>query len=462
VNNEHARAGLRRKQGFVAAAVVPLVAIACAATACAAQSDPEADDAPNAFSLASLAPTTPDEHNPWMKGVDPSRLKIGEEVRLPDEDAMFQDMVSSIHQMQDAMASKNGGVGRAFHQKPHACLLGELHVSPPPRPEMAVGLFAKAATYPTWIRLSNGRGIKQADKAPDVQGVALKVMKVPGTKLLAGEESAVTQDFLAISSSVQPTADVQHFIQFQSAVTEAERLGEDPSLHLGSDLTLKFPGLDLGPLNRLFAQGAFLMNPDNRRTVNFFVLHAVPTALTHGSMLGEQFFSGGAIALGLNAGDPMKASARQAAEFRFVGGELANGSCRPVTQSPDRSDDNYYRSDLTRRLRAGVGCFDVQLQLQNDASKQFIEDASVEWREADSPFVSVGFVTVEATDLGAEGVKAQEDFCEGLGFTPWHTLPEHRPLGNMMRARRVVYEGSRQHRAGRDEPTGDEFTTTAP
>jgi hypothetical protein len=32
----------------------------------------------------------------------------------------------------------------------------------------------------------------------------------------------------------------------------------------------------------------------------------------------------------------------------------------------------------------------------------------------------------------------------------------------MMRARRVVYEGSRQHRSGAAEPTGDELTTVTP
>ena len=56
----------------------------------------------------------------------------------------------------------------------------------------------------------------------------------------------------------------------------------------------------------------------------------------------------------------------------------------------------------------------------------------------------------------------KHEFCQKLGFSPWHALREHRPLGNIMRARRLAYEGSREHRGGMDEPTGDEFQIDAP
>ena len=34
---------------------------------------------------------------------------------------------------------------------------------------------------------------------------------------------------------------------------------------------------------------------------------------------------------------------------------------------------------------------------------------------------------------------AQRAFGENLSFTPWHSLPEHRPLGGINRARKIVY-----------------------
>jgi hypothetical protein len=34
----------------------------------------------------------------------------------------------------------------------------------------------------------------------------------------------------------------------------------------------------------------------------------------------------------------------------------------------------------------------------------------------------------------------QNEFCENLSFTPWHALPEHKPLGVTNRLRKVIYD----------------------
>ena len=31
------------------------------------------------------------------------------------------------------------------------------------------------------------------------------------------------------------------------------------------------------------------------------------------------------------------------------------------------------------------------------------------------------------------------EFCQNLAFNPWHSLPEHRPLGGINRLRKAVY-----------------------
>jgi hypothetical protein len=48
---------------------------------------------------------------------------------------------------------------------------------------------------------------------------------------------------------------------------------------------------------------------------------------------------------------------------------------------------------------------------------------------------------------------------ENLSFTPWHALPEHRPLGGINRARKVIYDliSTFRHRENdqpRREPLG--------
>jgi hypothetical protein len=55
----------------------------------------------------------------------------------------------------------------------------------------------------------------------------------------------------------------------------------------------------------------------------------------------------------------------------------------------------------------------------------------------------------------------QLDFARVLTYNPWHSVPEHRPLGNQSRARkRMYYELSRLRQRKNDvehyEPTGDE------
>jgi hypothetical protein len=55
----------------------------------------------------------------------------------------------------------------------------------------------------------------------------------------------------------------------------------------------------------------------------------------------------------------------------------------------------------------------------------------------------------------------QDLFCENLSFSPWHGLPEHRPLGLVNRVRKVAYSQISElrhelNRVSRLEPTGDE------
>jgi hypothetical protein len=57
-------------------------------------------------------------------------------------------------------------------------------------------------------------------------------------------------------------------------------------------------------------------------------------------------------------------------------------------------------------------------------------------------------------------------FADNLSFNPWHSLPEHRPLGNQNRARKKLYlELSKlrqsMNETRRLEPTGEESFPTS-
>ncbi len=427
------RFSLRTRLALAAAAAATLAA------ACTAVTN-ESDQSQDAL-LGNW--TTPDPNNDWTKGVDLSKLAIGEETRLPGEDALFGDLARTIEGMQDALAAQNGGVRRGFHAKAHACVRGELHVNVPATlPQAKVGLFADNKTYPTWVRYSNGVGFSQSDKSADVRGVGIKVMKVPGTKLLPGHEHEQTQDFLLTNGAATPAPDAKQFVAFGKAMVDAEIAGGQPLV---------------GPIEKMLKTGGYLLRPENTRVREYLINKAIPRVLTRGSILGEQFWTGGAVAFGIEDGDPMTARASQAAKLTVVSGVLDNGRCVSVNQAPNLFDDKYFRTDVKKRLAQSETCLDVRVQFQKDPMKQPIEDTSVEWRESDSPFTSIAYIVVPKTDLEHDAhAQAAESFCNELGFTPWHALPEHRPIGNIMRARKPVYEASHGHRNGHAEPTGDE------
>ena len=78
-----------------------------------------------------------------------------------------------------------------------------------------------------------------------------------------------------------------------------------------------------------------------------------------------------------------------------------------------------------------------------------VEDASVEWPQAQSPYVGVARIRVPAQlAWSAQRALAIDD---GMAFNPWHALAAHRPLGSNKRARRVAYAAMATLRAQQNQ-----------
>ena len=155
--------------------------------------------------------------------------------------------------------------------------------------------------------------------------------------------------------------------------------------------------------------------------------------------MGEQFWSGGAIELGDNGGKPV-----DAIKFTAMTGLRATptSACVPIVKQwktlGQLTDDNLLRTDAGQRMKAGPTCLTPSIQYQVDPAQQPIEDTSVERL---TPFTQVATIDIPQVDLdGDPSAQQKEQFCDNLGFSPWHAMPDHRPLGNMMRARQQVYE----------------------
>ena len=112
---------------------------------------------------------------------------------------------------------------------------------------------------------------------------------------------------------------------------------------------------------------------------------------------------------------------------------------------------------MKAQLADGEACFDFMIQFQTDPVQMPLEDPGKPWDEEISPFIKVATIKIPAQSFDSD---AQMEFCENLSFTPWHSLPEHRPLGGVNRVRKDVYRTLSQFRhdknkVPRQEPTAD-------
>ena len=78
-----------------------------------------------------------------------------------------------------------------------------------------------------------------------------------------------------------------------------------------------------------------------------------------------------------------------------------------------------------------------------DAERTPIEDASVNWP---SPYTTVARLTLPKQDTDSTQGQALAKQVEGAIFDPWQALAAHKPLGDVMRARKAVYFVSQQAR----------------
>jgi hypothetical protein len=142
----------------------------------------------------------------------------------------------------------------------------------------------------------------------------------------------------------------------------------------------------------------------------------------------------------------------------MLGPHAIKFSAKPVTNAANRppaaEGPDFLREAMKQQVAESDVYFDFMVQQQTDPMKMPIEDSLTIWDEALSPFQRVAIVRIPRQDITTETL----EIAENLAFTPWHALPEHRPLGNMNRTRRVVYEMVSEFRrtangVAREEPT---------
>ena len=65
-----------------------------------------------------------------------------------------------------------------------------------------------------------------------------------------------------------------------------------------------------------------------------------------------------------------------------------------------------------------------------------VEDAMFEWKENEAPFTKLRPFIFQSKAL----IPLNRTNFVKISFTPWHALPEHKPLGAINRMRKIIYE----------------------
>ena len=274
---------------------------------------------------------------------------------------------------------------RDAHPKQVALVKAEFVVEPNIPEGLNIGVFRQERSYPAWIRFSNQNAPPARDDKKDIRGVAIKIMNVPGEKILEAEKDATTQDFILISTNVFVTRNIIDFAKLIKALTS----GKIPLM--------------------LF----FLFHPR-------VALRLLRSNRNFGSLLEARFWSVAPYACG-NA----------------VVKYCLTPQSKAKTELPSRPSENYLTEVMAQQLNKKDYYFDFQVQVRTNPGLMPVEDLSIPWDEGESPLIKVATVKIPAQQFDTA---ERREYGDNLSFTPWHCLEEHRPLGNVSRARRVVYE----------------------
>lgn len=329
-----------------------------------------------------------------------------------DEATHIRELTEVFARMALTVAEQEGHAHRAVHAKGQGLLKGRLRVLDGLPAELRHGLFARPGSYDALVRLSSPPAEQLPDSVSTPRAMALKVIGVEGPRAEGAEEQH-TQDFLMVNGPAFNTPGVAGFLRsakLLAATTERmPRTKRMISATLrGAEATLEAVGGGSATLKGMGGE------PQHHP-------------------LGETFFS----------------------QVPFLYGPyMAKFSLAPISPALLALTGDKIGSDEDAQREAVVSFFtdlpnpvewELRVQLCRDVERMPIEDASVEWPEADSPFLPVARLSVAQQEAWQPA--SSPGIEDALAFAPWHALAEHRPLGGLNRARRVVMAASRQFRS---------------
>jgi hypothetical protein len=316
------------------------------------------------------------------------------------ERRLFETLGRDMRQVVADLRSENGGVPRrALHAKALAATArARFDVSPTLPADLRAGVLQPGASYPAEVRFSNGAGIVRAsDAAADLRGVAVRVL-APGLP---------PHDWLMTNAERHHARDAREATAVSVAFARP------------------------GPLRRLGLRGDGAQRLDGLLQLSSLV--GTGPALRIARTLKEQTSA------------PVESLATETYWSRSalrVGGVVVKYRLFPATPksaSPRAAPD--LAAELRERVARGEVRFALQVQRWVNDAETPIEDASVAWT---SPHETIAELV-----LPRGSVDGDPAALDAGSFSPWQvSSAEFEPLGNMNRARGVVYAHAVRARGG--------------
>ena len=323
-------------------------------------------------------------------------LRLGETRAGDDEAEIAGRLIEAIKQA--SLRNYLEGEVKRFNQaKGLGCFSADFAVARNLPAELQQGLFRSGQVYPAQIRFANASELDDSKK--DFRGMSIKLSNVEG-KSLWGQDG--TQDFLLNSHPTLFAATPRDFLAFVEAVRDD-------------------------------AMWKYFINPRH--------FYSVPIVWKGRARIASPFDVRYWSTTPYRFGDKSSVAVKYSVK-----------PCSSITSEvPEKPGSDYLSATMKRHLQMTEACFDFTVQFQTDPKAMPVEDASVEWDEAISPFRKLATITIK--DQAFQSAPARRQ-CEHMSFNPWQSLAAHEPLGGINRVRKLIYSELARFRAEENRRRG--------
>lgn len=344
-----------------------------------------------------------------FNGTSPLKYNPAYEVLEDQDPHKTASLHDTLRKISETTYRQTSFTPRSVHGKSHGLIYAEMEIYHNLPEHLAQGMFTQPKTLPLVMRFSTVPGDILKDKQCTPRSLALKIIGVDGERL-TGSEEAITQDFLFVNGSSFLSSSVQQFL------SNLRSLSSTP------DSTFEFKQF----LSRIFQATS--------RLIESLSGASLPADNHDGpketNILGETYFSQ----------DPV-----------LYGDYMAKFALVPIapalTALTNKPVDLTFASDSLRKsvvdfFISNTAEWELCVQLCTDIRSMPIEDSSVIWSPDLSPYLPIARITAKPQIAWSPYRSQVVD--EGMMFSPWHGIKSHRPLGSVMRLRKMTYELSKK------------------